>query len=199
METNSLPETPENDLAILESQIRECYGRVVYSHKTHEKQADILKNRDNKFKWFQIILSALTTGSIASTFFGTENLGILVGTIFSTILLAINAYLKNNDLGELAEKHKNAANSIWIIREKYFSLLTDIKMKLVPIEVIIGRRDKLLEDLDSAYKSAPQTTFEAYKKAQDALKILEDMTFTDAEIDKFLPQNLKREPVKREK
>ncbi|MEH0992030.1 hypothetical protein V7J87_28835, partial [Klebsiella pneumoniae] len=30
------------DRLILEGQIRECYGRVVYSHKTHEKCADIL-------------------------------------------------------------------------------------------------------------------------------------------------------------
>ena len=35
--------TPE--LSILEGQLRECYGRTVYSHKTHEKCADILLAR----------------------------------------------------------------------------------------------------------------------------------------------------------
>jgi hypothetical protein len=67
-------------------------------------------------------------------------------------------------------------------------------LKLLPINEILTKRDKLLEELDSVYKSAPSTTYEAYKKAQDALKNLEDMTFTDTEIDKFLPRDLKREP-----
>jgi hypothetical protein len=40
---------------------------------------------------------------------------------------------------------------------------------------------------------APSTTFRAYKKAQEALQKLEDMTFTDAEIDAFLPKELKRD------
>ena len=34
---------------LLESQIREIYGRVVYTHKTHEKCADVLKNRNDCF------------------------------------------------------------------------------------------------------------------------------------------------------
>lgn len=31
------------DNNILEGQLRECYGRGVYTHKTHEKCADILQ------------------------------------------------------------------------------------------------------------------------------------------------------------
>ena len=34
--------------------------------------------------------------------------------------------------------------------------------------------------------------FEAYSRAQEALKKLEDMTFSDEEIDAFLPKELKR-------
>jgi hypothetical protein len=39
---------------------------------------------------------------------------------------------------------------------------------------------------------ASRHCFEAYKKAQEALKKLGDMTFSDAEIDAFLPKELKR-------
>lgn len=35
---------------VLEGQLRECYGRVVYSHKTHEKCADILLERQGHIK-----------------------------------------------------------------------------------------------------------------------------------------------------
>jgi hypothetical protein len=34
-----------------------------------------------------------------------------------------------HDLGELAQKHKQAANDLWIIREKYLSLLVDLEIR----------------------------------------------------------------------
>jgi len=99
----------------------------------------------------------------------------------------------NYDLGELAQKHKQAANDLWIIRESYLSLLVDIAMKEKPLEALQKQRDELVRQLHSIYSGAPSTTYKAYKRAQEALQELEDMTFTDAEIDAFLPKELKRE------
>ena len=55
------PEMPLDRLS-LESQIRECYGRVAYSHKTRERMADHFTIRLSWVKWGQIVLSALTAG-----------------------------------------------------------------------------------------------------------------------------------------
>ena len=187
-QTNDTPETRK----ILEGQLRECYGRVVYSHKTHEKCSDILLTRLSRIKLWQMILSALTTGGFISTFFGAGEIGAGIGVVVSTSLLVLNAYTKNYDLGELAQKHKQAANEIWLIREKYLSLLTDLAMGEKTIEQLQSERDALLESLHSVYTGSPSTTFDAYRKAQDALKAKEDMTFSDEEIDAFLPKELKR-------
>lgn len=177
---------------ILEAQIRECFGRVVYSHKTHEKCADILLSRLSTIKIWQIVLSAVTTGGFLATIFGAGQLGAIIGTIISTILLVLNAYTKNYDLGELAQKHKQAANDLWLIRERYLSLLTDLKMDDKSIEQLKKERDALLEELHAIYSGAPSTTFKAYKKAQSALKQYEEMTFSDEEIDAFLPKKLRK-------
>ena len=177
---------------MLEGQLRECFGRVVYTHKTHEKCADILLDRLSRVKLCQIILSAITTAGFIGSVFGTGEIGALFGALASTVLLAINAYTKNYDLGELAQKHRQAGADLWIIREKYFSLLTDLKMGEKPIETIQGERDALLEELHVVYSGAPSTTYEAYRKAQEALQKLEDMTFSDGEIDAFLPKELKK-------
>lgn len=187
-QTKDIPESRR----VLEGQIRECYGRVVYSHKTHEKCSDILLSRLSSIKFWQIILSALTTGGFLATFFGAGEVGTGVGIVVSTLLLILNAYTKDYDLGELAQKHKQAANEIWLIREKYLSLLTDLAMGEKPIEQLQSERDSLLESLHSVYSGSPSTTFEAYKKAQDALKNKEDLTFSEEEIDAFLPKELKR-------
>jgi hypothetical protein len=165
---------------------------VVYSHKTHEKCADILLSRLARIKLWQIILSAITTAGFVAAVFGAGKVGAAAGLLVSTALLVLNAYTKNYDLGELAQKHKQSANDLWLIREKYLSLITDLRMKEKPIEKLQQVRDELLGELHAVYSGAPSTTFQAYRKAQEALKKLEDMTFSDEEIDAFLPKVLKK-------
>lgn len=124
--------------------------------------------------------------------FGAGKMGALAGLLVSTALLVLNAYTKNYDLGELSQKHRQAGADLWMIREKYLSLITDLRMGEKPIEALQAERDNLLEALHSVYSGAPSTTYQAYKKAQEALKQLEDMTFSDEEIDAFLPRELKK-------
>ena len=177
---------------VLEGQLRECYGRVVYSHKTHEKCADILLERQGKIKLAQIFISAIVTGGIVLTFFEEGKVGAAINTVLSAGLLALNAYTKDYDLGEIAQKHRQAGAELWIVREKYLSLLTDIRAGDVSLESIRVRRDALLDELHAVYVGAPSTNFKAYSRAQESLKKLEDMTFSDEEIDAFLPKELKR-------
>lgn len=192
METHSQTSDTPNSRAILESQLRECFGRVVYSHKTHEKCADILLNRLSAIKLWQIVLAAITTGGFIAAVLGAGTVGAIVGVVVSTALLGLNAYTKNYDLGELAQKHRQAGADLWIIREKYLSLITDLRMGETPIEALQNARDDLLEKLHAEYSGAPSTTNKAYKKAQEALRRSEDLTFSDDEIDAFLPKELKR-------
>jgi hypothetical protein len=187
-QTNDTPESRR----ILEAQLRECFGRVVYSHKTQEKCADILLTRLATIKLWQIILSAMTTAGFLAAVFGAGAVGSLIGVVVSTALLALNAYTKNYDLGELAQKHKQAASALWLLREQYLSLITDLIMGEKPIEKLQQERDSLLTKLHAAYASSPATTGDAYAKAQDALKTKEDLTFSEEEIDAFLPKELKR-------
>lgn len=183
---------PEVARDILEAQLRECYGRVVYSHKTHEKCADMLLERLSRVKLAQIILSALTTAGFVAAIFGTGQIGSVIGLVVSTLLLALNAYTKDYDLGEIAQKHRQAACDLWLVREMYLSLITDLRMGKRALKEIEDDRDKLLTRLHAVYGGAPNTTYPAYRKAQDALQKSEDMTFTDDEIDAFLPKSLKK-------
>ncbi|TGA66037.1 hypothetical protein E5E99_02885 [Dichelobacter nodosus] len=62
----------------------------------------------------------------------------------------------------------------------------------IPLESIRARRDALLDELHAVYAKAPSTNFKAYSNAQKSLKKLEDMTFSEEEIDAFLPKELKK-------
>ena len=178
---------------VLEGQLRECFGRVVYSHKAHEKQVDILVKWLSRIKLGQIILSALIAGNFIFRFFGLGVIGLIIGTILSMALLILTLYTKENKLAELAQKHKQIAIDIWLIRERYQSLITDLKVGDQSLETIRQERDLLMEDLHVVYSNAPTTNSRAYREAQKALKQDEDMTFSDEEIDAFLPTELKRD------
>lgn len=192
MEQHSQTSDSPESRRILEGQLRESYGRVVYSHKAQEKCADILLTKLARVKFWQIVLSAITTGGFVAAVFDKSKTAVVLGTIFSTCLLALNSYTKDYDLGELAQKHKQAAADLWFIRESYLSLLVDLRMGEKPLEALQSARDDLVDKLKAVYDGAPSTTYAAYREAQKALKESEDMTFSDQEIDAFLPNELKR-------
>lgn len=182
----------QNSKQLLEAQIRECYGRVVWSHKIQEKCADIVLRRNNLLKWLQIFLSTITTTGLVVTIFGDVLWVKIVSAVISAILLLLNTYLKSNDLGAIAQQHSDAAADIWNVRESYLSIITDLKMDDTNVEIIKKRRDKLQEQLVVIYKGSPRTISKAYDKAKKALKLNEEMTFSDEEIDCFLPVDLRK-------
>lgn len=177
--------------AVLIFQIRELYGRVTYTHKAHEKCADIYHRRMHTMKIVQIVLSALTTGSLLLAILGDGKLGTIIGAVVSTILFALNLYLKDYELGELSQKHIGVAARIWNIRESYLSLLTDLTTGKIDYPDAVKLRNSFQEELSAIYQNAPRTLNDAYKLAQKALKVDEEMTFSREEINNLLPEALR--------
>lgn len=182
-----------SNIEVLEAQIRELFGRAVWTHKTQEKCADILNSRNHTIKVIQIVLSALTTTGILITVFGDNDTMGIVSALVSTALLILTTYTKNYNLGQIAQKHSDAAVKLWNIRESYLSLLTDIRAGTISEDVVRKQRDALQKELFGIYKGAERTINKAYTEASKALKQNEELTFSDEEIDNFLPQKLRKE------
>lgn len=185
-------DSQNSEFTILEAQLRENYGKVVYSHKTQEKCADILSCQHKFIKNAQIVLAALiTTGLLVRVFQGAD-WALIASTILSALQFAVVSFLKEYNLGETIQKHSTAALELFDIREQYLSLLTDTRSGMLSMEQVIEKRDHLLEQLSKTYKGSPRTFSKAYRSAQKALQLSEELTFSDAEIDKFLPQVLRK-------
>lgn len=176
-----------------ESQVRESFGRCAYTHKTHEKMAEGYGARLKHIKLGQIVLSGLTTIGAVGVLFDPGSVYFPYATaVLAFALFFVNGYVKDIDPGEAAQKHREAASDIWNIREAYLSLLADTRDGGISLAELRRRRDELQAQLHKIYRIAPHTDSKAYGKAQDALKNKEDLTFSDAEIDAFLPAPLKR-------
>ena len=178
----------------LDDQLREMYGRVAYTHKTHEKMADGYVRYYKRIKNLEIGLSALASSSLALSILEDSKAGTFFGAFLSTVLLGLTLYFKEASLGEQAQKHTAIASKLWGVREQLLSLLIDMHDGR-PTDEIRRQRDVVNQALEEIYKGAPRTDARAYAEAQRALKSKEHLYFSDAELDKMLPQKLRRTTI----
>lgn len=88
------------------------------------------------------------------------------------------------------KQHILAADELWLIREKYVSLMTDFD--ILSTEDIISTRDTLLQETYDIYKKTPKTNSKSYTEAQEALKNDEEQFFTNEELNQMLPSHLRK-------
>jgi|Deesub1362A_J573_1020465.scaffolds.fasta_scaffold00319_7 hypothetical protein len=172
------------------SAIRETFGKVVYTHKTHEKAAEICVSKTKWFKGINVFLLALTTGGALGSVLKGETFIIATSILSTTALFFIIYQLSLNPEYD-ALLHKRTAIKLWYIREQYQNLIADIVSERLSPDRIAEKRDLLLSDLNKILQDAPQTDSKAYSKARRALKLKKEMTFSDKEIDSFLPEELR--------
>lgn len=174
----------------LEVQIKEAYGKLVYTYTTHNKEVDRIKKKNTIIKYIQIILSAISTGGFIGSVFADNGAPYkIIAGLVSTFLLAINIFFKDFDLKEEIVSHQNISNELWLIREQYISLLTDLP--ILNNQQIMGKRDYLQEKTSEIYKIAPKTSSKSYSTAQKALKKEEEQFFAEKELNQMLPKHLR--------
>ena len=174
----------------LESQISEQFGKLVYSYTCHWEEISLLKRYNNLIKWGEIVLTAASATGIVSFLIYDKNCLAIIGAIFSTLSLALTLFSKEYNLEERIIKHQNTADDLWLVRENYISLLTDLER--ITEEEICKRRDKLVIDSSAIYKAALPTSSKAYSKAKKQLKNNEYQFFTQEELNKMMPSHLRK-------
>lgn len=179
---------------LLLAQVRESFGRVVYSHKTHEKQADICFT---KHRWQQatlIFLTALSSGTFLTSVVGVFGHLVVTSLVTSSIALLvtwISLGAKTFRFADESDAHRGIASRLWSVRESYISLIADLMSGEVSNAQARAHRDELQEATREAYSAAPRTSVKAFTRAREGLKHNEEMTFTSREIDVFLPEALR--------
>lgn len=178
-----------NYLDKLELQLKEAYARVCYTYTAHHKEADQLLVKDKHLRFAQIVFTSISTAGFLGAIIKDYSALCWIAGGTSAVSLAMNLYSKDFRLQIDARIHKEAADELWDIREDYVSILTDIE-ELSATE-IREKRNELMKRTSKVNKKYPGTTNRAYKAAQKALKIEEEQTFSDEEIERLLPNALK--------
>lgn len=174
----------------LRQQLVEAHGKVEYTYTAHHKINDRIVCWDKVLRMIQIILTAISTGGFLATIISNQTALSWIGGVAAALSLGLNLYTKDFKLFESAQKHKEAADALWQIREAYISLLTD--MDAIPVGEVVQKRDDLTKKLAEIYKHAPGTDRRGYKTAKKALVNEDEQTFYEGEAEKFLPTSLRK-------
>ena len=171
--------------------IRESFGRVVYTHKTHEKDVEGLALWVTIIKVSNVlsIIATLIALVISVAIDWDPSVFVSIGTVTLTLILTLIQF--SFSFEDRIERHRQAAKELLYLRDKYQYLIADITRGVTDDKEATVLRDKLLREANIVYRFAPTTSSKAYKKACQALKINEELTFSNSEIDQFLPDELK--------
>lgn len=182
----------------LESHVRDMYGRVVYTHKTHEKAADRLVWKQSWIKRLQLWLSAAVTAGLVGALLDAKWAG-CIAVIISFILTILNAQVKGPELADELQSFIESCQRFWRLKEDLLSLLSDIGSGL-SVEQVRSRRDELVARFAQASELAPRSAVlpKAFQDARKALRLGQEHTFSQDEIDAFLPITLRKGTPDRE-
>lgn len=177
---------------IVESEIEQSFGRTVFNHKIHEKQAEIYQKRATICEIVTIVLASLTSSGLIAILFADEFWLKMVSAIVSLLSTGVNLYTQKFNYGALQKEHKICAHKWLSLRQEYTLLLTDIRAGVMTDEQIIDRRNELNALYQENAAISPQTTDGAYTKAQNSLNIRNDNYISLDIINSYLPSEIRR-------
>lgn len=177
--------------------IRQSFASTVFTHKVQEVAAENQEKKVFAIKVINIflvsivlILLIIQAAKPEILLFSYIGAGITVAEVIFLIIQLTFSFEQR------VVMHKNSALKYMGLRDAYRSLIADVMSELVSTDQIIARRDLLQREYQVISDLAPQTGSKEYTEAQKRLNKRgevqgEEFTWSDEEIDWFLPENLR--------
>lgn len=178
------------DLAPIVATARELYGRVVYSHKVHEKEREIWSGKVCWMNRVNILLAGITTIFAVISASLKPLWALIVTAISAAAGVCFAIWQASADPAARGAQHRVAAKELLWIREQLLLFVGSCQATTPPPDAQ-RQLDMLTRELTAVYKFAPDTSPEAYAAADKMLKS-GHFTFSDDEIDGFLPTDLRK-------
>jgi hypothetical protein len=172
--------------------LRLTFGHIVHRHRAHARLAHA---RGRWHRWLlgaeALLMIGVTSLSARAAFGGGEAYA-AAGAVFATLALATLVVHLMFDLDRSARAHAVCASRLWLIRERYRGLLSDLHDGVIDIEAGRQQRDALMEELHGIYANAPAADPQTDRTVAETIATTDDRALTDEEIDLFLPKSLQK-------
>lgn len=171
--------------------IREFYGRVVWTHKTYEKDREISTFKSWRDKWINVGLMAVTTtGVLASIPLGTSTTTI-IAALFSFVSTGFAIYQTSFAPELEIQQFRTAAKDLLVERDRLTILIHEAMLPSADLNATRAQFNEIMKRVHQIYSVSPDTSSAAFQKASKGLKQTEEFFFTDDELDTLLPPALR--------
>lgn len=172
--------------------IRLSFGGVVHSYRAHSEFAERLTRRLWQMRIAELLLlgGALAAAVVAAVR-GELRYIVLAAVLSGSALALFTVYVAVN-LEARIYAHRWCASRLWLIREKYRGLLSEVRDGVLDVDALRQRRDALLNELHAIDEHAPLLDRPVYQSARQSLSAAGEAVLSDEEIDRFLPQSLRK-------
>jgi hypothetical protein len=179
-----------HDVELILATAREFYGRLVYSHKVHEQEREIWSQKVCAMNRYNIWIAGFTTFLAVVTVKFPESYAVLATAVAATATVCFVIWQASSDPSSKEAKHRMVAKEMLWCREQMLLLIAAC-YTATPIDQLQNRLELLTREISTVYKFAPDTSGEAYSRAEAMLK-KGHFTFSDDEIDAFLPTEFRK-------
>jgi hypothetical protein len=170
---------------------RELYGRTIYTHRVHEKEREMWSRKASKMNYINLaLISATTLFAVISAIVQPKWSLILTAVLASATTAFVVGQSSFDPVGK-ENRHRIAAKELLWLREQLLLLIERCHLGTEPADHLQKSLESLTRELTAVYKFSPDTSQEAYVVARTALNKGE-FTFSDTEIDAFLPGTLRK-------
>lgn len=149
--------------------LRMLCENIVWTHKIHEKQADILLNRSLKYRVFANVLLAVSTSGVLTAIFVDEWLL----NVFSALLMAasfvVSVHRDSSNYEALVYEHASYAKEYLKLRERATKLIVRLDCEN-DCSSWLDDYESLQNDYLLVCEHAPRTSEKAVKEAGRAIK-----------------------------
>lgn len=171
--------------------IKKLYNSIVWTHKIHEKQAEIYYSNYKKLFWLELGLSIITSFGVLSLiqelFPEYQRIILIVSGIASVLVTAVTIVGEGKNFNKQAIIHKEFAVKFLKVRDSLFHLLFDFEANDKHIDYIRFEFEKINSLAHALYEVAPQTTPKALELAKIALISENESSYSEEEANRFLP------------
>lgn len=167
--------------AALLAEVKETFGRVAYTHKTHEKEAEAQTRTVRHIKLANLTIIGVTAASALIAPLVGSVLAAWIAVLSALVGLVFAAFQLSFDPAGSATSHRLAAKAYLQLRNDYRALIADVDANDLTAERLRSRRDELGRRMTALEQSAAQTSPHAYEAAREALRGTEELTFSNDE------------------
>lgn len=181
--------------------IRFYFAQCVFMTNCHYKAVNRLQKRKNIVSRTIIFFSSVTVLVLVLQVIGLQeelqdllNIAAFLGLILTGASLVF-ALFNKEDLSMLLCNHKSVAEKYKSLRDEYMGLIEEVMSESEDEATLRGKKDALRKKYSQIGEVSPETTYKDYQRAQKALGLEgnsdEEFTWSNSEIDKFLPNELR--------